>query len=167
MIASSALTVPYQRLKPRDSFIQSIQDRTHYERASAQLSQLLKEPFLSSPLWNTGSVSSWASGDLVSVNGSPDEWPELTHPSAMSDTELVSSVIATMRHALAHGNLYMQAEMWDQTTRFVFVTGVATTLRLNDREITLEDLEVGDAVRVAYDIKDGKIVATSITLERR
>jgi lipopolysaccharide export LptBFGC system permease protein LptF len=45
--------------------------------------------------------------------------------------------------------------------------GHSTTLKLNGREITLADLEVGDQVRVAYDIKDGRIAATSITVDRR
>jgi len=130
MVASSALTVPYERLKPEHSFLQSIQDQAHYEKVAAQLSQLLKQPFLSSPLWNTGSVSSWASGDLVSVNGSPDEWPEVATPCTMSDTELVCSVLAAIRHALARGNLYMQAEMWDQSTRLVFVTRVASRKKI-------------------------------------
>jgi hypothetical protein len=43
----------------------------------------------------------------------------------------------------------------------------STTLKLNNREITLADIEVGDEVRVAYDIRDGKIVATSITVDRK
>jgi len=43
----------------------------------------------------------------------------------------------------------------------------STTLDLNGREITLTDLRAGDQVKVAYDIQDGKITATSITVERR
>lgn len=46
-------------------------------------------------------------------------------------------------------------------------TSPSTTLKVNGREITLADLQVGDQVRVAYDIKDGQIVATSITVDRR
>jgi hypothetical protein len=46
-------------------------------------------------------------------------------------------------------------------------TDHATRFRLNDREITLADLEIGDQVRVAYDIINGKIAATAITVDRR
>lgn len=46
-------------------------------------------------------------------------------------------------------------------------TDPSTMFKLNGREITLADLEVGDQVRVAYDVKDGKITAASITVDRR
>lgn len=43
----------------------------------------------------------------------------------------------------------------------------STTLRLNGRDITLEDLQGEDQVRVEYALMNGKIVATAITVDRR
>jgi hypothetical protein len=42
-------------------------------------------------------------------------------------------------------------------------TGPSSKLRLNDREVGLEDLRIGDEVKVDYDSKDRKNLATSVT----
>jgi hypothetical protein len=46
-------------------------------------------------------------------------------------------------------------------------TGLFTLLRLNGRDITLTDLQIGDQVSVAYDLDDRKNMAASVTVERR
>jgi hypothetical protein len=46
-------------------------------------------------------------------------------------------------------------------------TDLSTLLRLNGRDITLTDLQIGDQVSVAYDLQDGKSMAASVTAERR
>jgi len=45
-------------------------------------------------------------------------------------------------------------------------TDPSSKLRLNDREFTLAGLHVKDEVEVAYDLKDGKNLATSVTVSR-
>jgi hypothetical protein len=42
----------------------------------------------------------------------------------------------------------------------------AAKLLLKDKEIQLKDLRVGDRVTVAYEVKDGKSIAQSVTVER-
>jgi hypothetical protein len=42
-------------------------------------------------------------------------------------------------------------------------TGPSSKLRLNDRKVGLEDLRIGDEVKVDYDSKDRKNLATSVT----
>jgi hypothetical protein len=39
-------------------------------------------------------------------------------------------------------------------------------LRLNDKEVKLEELRAEDEVEVAYDLKGGKNLATSVTVSR-
>jgi hypothetical protein len=46
-------------------------------------------------------------------------------------------------------------------------TGPSSKLRLNDQEVKLEDLQVKDDVKVAYDLQDGKSLATSVTANRK
>lgn len=83
MVAATALTVPYERLKPAGNLIQPIKDRTRYEQAADHLNKLLDKWFLTSPLWND-SAKSWRSGDLdlPTIERPPDEWEQLrTRPS--------------------------------------------------------------------------------------
>src|SRR5437588_8739605 len=46
-------------------------------------------------------------------------------------------------------------------------TNASSKLRLNDHEFTLAGLHVEDEVEVAYDLKDGKNLATSVTVSRK
>lgn len=46
-------------------------------------------------------------------------------------------------------------------------TGASTMFRWNGRDITLDDLQGEDQVRVDYALMNGKIVATAITVDRR
>src|ERR1035441_2897027 len=128
MVASTALTVPYERLKPEDKYIQPMQerDRRGFPQAAIDLKELLNKPFLSSPLWNTGSVSSWKGDTLSTVVGMPDQWKELDDPSALRANAPVCYVLQAVRNALAHGNLYMRTDPQEQITQIVFVTGRAS-----------------------------------------
>jgi hypothetical protein len=45
-------------------------------------------------------------------------------------------------------------------------TGPSSKLRLNDREVKLEDLQADDEVKVAYEINEGQNLATSVTANR-
>ena len=46
-------------------------------------------------------------------------------------------------------------------------TDPSSKLRLNDQELKLDGLHVDDQVEVAYDLKDGKNLATSVTVSRK
>jgi hypothetical protein len=125
MVASTALVVPYERLKPKDKYIRAIEDRTRYEVAAKELADLLGKPFLGSVLWNVGRVASWASDHLSTVSGQPDEWDELRNPLPLSPAETVGTVLTIIRNALAHGNLYTKANIRGTITQLVFVAGRA------------------------------------------
>jgi hypothetical protein len=45
-------------------------------------------------------------------------------------------------------------------------TDPSSRLRLNDKEVKLEHVRLEDEVEVAYDLKDGKNLATSVTVNR-
>jgi hypothetical protein len=53
----------------------------------------------------------------------------------------------------------------DNTDLTVY-TDHSSTLRLHDQQIGLEDLRVGDEVKVNYDFKDQKDLATAVTVTR-
>jgi hypothetical protein len=42
----------------------------------------------------------------------------------------------------------------------------SSTLRLNDQQVGLEDLRIGDEARVDYDLKEGQALAGSVTVNR-
>jgi hypothetical protein len=52
-------------------------------------------------------------------------------------------------------------------TQLTVYTNPSSTLRLNDRQVGLEDLRIGDEVKVDYDSKDRKNLATSVAAHRK
>jgi cytoskeletal protein RodZ len=51
-------------------------------------------------------------------------------------------------------------------TELTVYTNTSSTIRLNDQQVGLGDLRIGDAVKVDYDLKGGKDLATSVTANR-
>jgi hypothetical protein len=51
-------------------------------------------------------------------------------------------------------------------TEMTVYTDASSKLRLNDEEFKLDRLQVGDEVKVGYDLKEGKNLATSVTVKR-
>jgi hypothetical protein len=51
-------------------------------------------------------------------------------------------------------------------TELTVYTNPSTTLRLNDQRVGLADVQIGDEVKVDYDLKDGQDLATSVTVNR-
>jgi hypothetical protein len=52
-------------------------------------------------------------------------------------------------------------------TELTVYANPSCTLRLNDRQVGLEDLRIGDEVKVDYDFKDQKDLATSVIANRK
>jgi hypothetical protein len=53
------------------------------------------------------------------------------------------------------------------STELTVYTNPSSALRLNDQQVGLEDLRIGDEVKVDYDFKDRKDLATSVTASRK
>jgi hypothetical protein len=105
MVASAGLVVPYERLKPDGGFIDHPSgDNKTFADAAAKLKLLLKDPFMSSCLWNEAS-STWHGGKLTSVAGDPDSWDGLRKRRPISKDKKVSTILEVIRKALAHGNI--------------------------------------------------------------
>ena len=107
-ITSAGLIFPHERLIPGARTPHPSGDRDRYSDAACQYNRLLKEPFLSPPLWNW-EVSSWRKGKVRDVrSGGPDTWEELRNAKAIGSEVSVGTVLRILRNALAHGNVFTQ-----------------------------------------------------------
>jgi hypothetical protein len=105
-IATSAIAVPYERLRPRTkNWEHPLRDREQYLEAAGKFEEMLNSPFLGSRLW-AAPVGSWCYGPLRSVDGEPDSWMELLEPFPLSTDTTVDSVVRHLRNALTHGNIF-------------------------------------------------------------
>ncbi|WP_420636644.1 hypothetical protein [Candidatus Palauibacter sp.] len=111
-ISTAALTVPHERLKPRARPRHPLRDRERYPKTAEKYEELLREPFLSSPLWRSRGVSTWKTGRIQDVqSGGPDTWRELRDARSMPPEERVGTVLRILRNALAHGNVFTEGKV--------------------------------------------------------
>ena len=75
------------------------------------------------------------------------------------------TALGTVKKVEAADNRFLMTTT-DRTDLTVY-TNPSSTLRLNDRQVGLEDLRIGDEVKVDYDFKDQKDLATSVTANRK
>lgn len=108
VVASAAIIVPYERLRKDGQFPHPSSDRDKFTQASAKLDALLNCKFLGSALWNQEDARSWKYGELKSVTGAPDTWPELDSIKPVNNDKCVGDMLRIVRNALAHGNVYTQ-----------------------------------------------------------
>jgi hypothetical protein len=109
-VATSAIAVPYERLRPRSKkWEHPFRDRERYVDAARKFKEILNSPFLGSHLWPTP-VESWCHGQLRSIDGDPDAWPELLAPVALSTETMVDTVVRHLRNALSHGNIFTRRQ---------------------------------------------------------
>jgi len=106
--ASSGILVPYERLRevPEGSPPHPSQARARYPEAIRKFDELLKSNFLDSTLWKDQKPHTWATDSLSDVEREIDLWPELREPKLLSPQKKVSTVLGTLRKALAHGNIF-------------------------------------------------------------
>lgn len=122
-VASTGLTIPFERLKDDDGpYERPTDDRARYQDAAEQFDALLASPFLDSAVWGEA-PGSWHTGRLGSAKGTPDDWPELrTFQQITPDVE-VSAIVYTLRNALAHGNIYSRPDNENRIRELVFLSG--------------------------------------------
>jgi hypothetical protein len=96
MMAATASFVPYERLG--SSREHPSRDRRRFPRAARDLDIALGKPFLKSP-FHSNSMESWSMGRMRTAEP-PSDLPPLAN-----DTP-ANQVFATIRNALAHGNLW-------------------------------------------------------------
>ncbi|ABQ27050.1 hypothetical protein [Geotalea uraniireducens] len=105
MVAATALFIPFERLKPEGRQDHPSKDKERFPQAATELKTLLEKPFTASDLFDK-EAKSWATGRLKSLDGAPDDWPELQRLKPISSEKKVNSIFKTIRNSLAHGNLY-------------------------------------------------------------
>jgi Cu/Ag efflux protein CusF len=77
----------------------------------------------------------------------------------------VKTATGTVKKVEAADNRFLMT-IADSTELTVY-TNPSSTLRLNDQQVGLEDLRIGDEVKVDYDFKGRKDLATSVTANRK
>ena len=112
-VASSGLIVPFERLKKRTNGPEHpTKDRERFGIAAERLDALEDEkPFWGSTLWPR-KVGTWKRGTLAltTLEKYPDDpmgWEELKRAERIKDDLRLESVLATIRNALAHGNIFV------------------------------------------------------------
>lgn len=99
MAASSAFVVPYERL----SHYHPIQDYKVFKAVDDNINKMLGKPFKKSA-FAPDNPNSWLHGGIDDFGSGPDSWPT----GKPVDKEPLSYVLAIIRNALGHGNLYTE-----------------------------------------------------------
>jgi hypothetical protein len=112
-IASSGLIVPFERLRDskNGSAEHPTEDRKHYVGAAKKFDKTLGRPFLKSILWPR-ETGSWKRGKLKletlkDYPSDPMGWKELEDVKEIPGHINLDSVLANIRDALAHGNIFI------------------------------------------------------------
>ena len=119
MAASAGFLMPYERLKPGGKYAAHA-DRDTYSDASGKLDKLRECGFVGSDLWDAR-MSSWGMGGLDSMDGGPDQWPALQQPPVLPPDTKCDTILTTIRHALAHANVYTRVGMKGEIREIVFI----------------------------------------------
>jgi len=109
--ATAGFVVPFERLRPgRDH---PARDRQSYEAAAEKLDAVLGSAFIDSALWGE-TVGSWVfAKEVQDEQRELDFWPELLSPKPLSRKKQAGSVLAHLRNALAHGNIFTRGNPID------------------------------------------------------
>src|SRR5258706_5185634 len=113
MIATSGLSIPYERLRVDATFTPPYNDRMVYEKAAKQFDTLLQMNFLGSALWGK-EISSWFNGQAQSLSETSLPWE---NPHGSNSSFLITNIkdlLYVIRNALAHGNLYTKSDRFNQ-----------------------------------------------------
>jgi hypothetical protein len=98
MTAAAAFLVPFERLRAGTSIEHSAQDRRLYPELARHLDSALGRPFLQSP-FHDGDPGSWSVGKIDNPEVSTKFEP-------LTKQTPAAQVLAIIRNALAHGNLF-------------------------------------------------------------
>jgi len=106
LVASSAVCIPYDRLRPvsNETMPHPSGDTEKYSIAARQFQQLWNSNIVGSRLCPKEERQNWLFTKLDDVQGDPDGWQ--TDFKEISKDKKVSSFLKIMRNALAHGNIY-------------------------------------------------------------
>jgi len=101
-VASACIAIPYDRV--RVSAGRDVKHPLHEpDDGFSNLANLLQMPVKSLPFWEDGSIPY---GRLASVDGQPEQWPELQSGETLGSEKQFSSLIMHVRNALAHGSVH-------------------------------------------------------------
>jgi hypothetical protein len=113
-VAMPSIVVPLERLKepgstPKGEDIgHPSRDWERFDQAKSSLDRLFEKPFRGSPLWPDSASTSWFFDELSDVSNGPDSWPELGTPKPLGPDRKAKAVLLHIRHALAHGNIFIR-----------------------------------------------------------
>lgn len=116
MAAAAAFVIPFERLRSDDH---PTGDPQQYNEVVSTLISILGKPFLGGPFWPKAPAS-WKIGESDTVSGRPDLWPNFAARSEPKQNTPASQILAILRNALSHGNLYICGSQ-GQISEIVFV----------------------------------------------
>jgi hypothetical protein len=115
-LASSAITIPLERLHPNHPS-HTFEDLPELRGLRSSLEETT---FLESIIWPPADPASWYyGGPLSSVNGNPEDWNELNDPKHLDFTVNTMTFLRHIRNSLSHGNIYTRGD--PIITQFVFL----------------------------------------------
>ena len=102
LVASAAFTIPFGRLTETDHPL----GRPEHELAKA-IRRLRRRPFLEAPFWNGASPDFFRYARVVNDPEYAGAWRDEAgkHPLQSAESKDGNTVLRTIRHALAHGNV--------------------------------------------------------------
>ncbi len=83
---------------------------------------------------------------------------------AGTTTQGVETASGSVKKVEAADNRFLMTTA--DNTELTLYTSASSTIRLNDQQVGLGDLRIGDAVKVDHGLKDGKDLATSVRANR-
>jgi len=106
MVASSAINIPFDRLRPvpENSMPHPSGDSEKYSKAVQQFEQLWNLNFVGSCLCPDNEMEYWKIAELKDIQSDPDGWR--AEYDGINKEKKVKSILKIIRNALAHGNLY-------------------------------------------------------------
>ena len=109
--AATAIAVPFDRLRDPSKcmYPHLSDDRQKFSEAASRFDELCNMSFNKSALWDFV-FDTWQWGIIRNISGDPDSWPELRLASRIGADVNTNKIIAHLRHALAHGNIYTRGD---------------------------------------------------------
>lgn len=102
MVASTGFIVPMERLDPTHP----AGDSERFKATSSALQKVMASPFIGSPFF-ANDHAPWQHGQVDTFGDGPDSW---SGASVLPNQKPVSYVLAIIRNALAHGNLFTRGD---------------------------------------------------------
>jgi hypothetical protein len=124
MVASTGITIPYERLRPSPKTEHPSGDREKYATAANDLEKLLNCGFLESTMLAGAQDEDKWCFDILKIPSASEGQFLTTFKDFKEVTPdvRVATVLLVLRNALAHGNVYTRTDRGGQITQLFFVS---------------------------------------------